>query len=1316
MHGTSPGEATVPVSTFGGLVTLAPGEAVPEGASPRTWNTDYLVGQAKTREGLTNIYNQSTASIGPNNGAMASSSTWSSPNSLLSSGGFASFSPASSANSADVTEYGFAISEADSITGIEVTLPGYTNAQATLLVELVSGGIVLASKTVALPSTPTPLTLGSLTDLWGTSFPASKLNAITFGVRVSLQVSGGFTGATGYVQNVQVTVGVNTGQQTMQPFSTFTDQNGLRYNLVLDQGGNLWVESLDSAPGILALSRTGIAPGSLAVMIQGEGVEYIAFVKPGTGGGSDMPIQWTPTSQNRITQVGPGAAPIFTPSAASSTSYPIASITQIAGHSNGFSYYLQSQGPGNTAAGNVATIYYADATVAPGPDAPLVTAFNSGNPVYLFVSFVGGGGGIGNVNFGPLVVLVTSIGKAHPPGQPHDYYYFTFSVSTIEYNFTDESSSANVANYQITLASLTTTVPVPNLQVNDQMVVTGVSPTAWNATWTVSQTPNASEMVITGSVVSGGVATFNYSVTNGTANPAAGETVLITNTLNAGGALNGTATIASVSGGSTGTFTIATSAPDASFEAENGLADTAGTIFDFDPGAALLGTSTNPIFGNAGAGGDVVFNSSGVFIDPGTYQGTQFFILPDGSYTFPAPPVVFTVPENTTQLVVTNLAIGPPNVAGRGIAITEAGQDGVPGENFFTLPDPVTFYNQGAKFTATSFFVNDNTSISATLYFTSAVLNRATAIDVYGYNLFNLIEIGDPTYISTYDTRNVYGQPLNKIQNLLNMSFDGGYLQSTAPIPLGWSQPTNGQLTVSPIFGNAYYISNNTGSTLAQAGLIQQGAYQDINGVAILNPNTGYSVRVTARCPSGITTSGGSLVYALVAGSTILGTFSVPLSSLTTSYQRFTGILLADPGLTTIPANAMLQIYAANLPNEADVEIDRGDVFPTDIPVLLTTEYWSYAGLPTMVDSVTGEVLYTSENQQPVQCSTVLYDTHYVMKGWTGTAPGSSLYSLQASASLEPADWDEPEVAQRSGGGCGPFAWAGGEQWLVAASRAGLFLFVGGQPGKIMQEVQQVWDVVNWNAAASIWVDINLKARRLMVGLPLPAPNFWLPDAPMNSAPTSPNVVLMLNFQGLDSGEELRASPQMHTTMFGKLAALDMRRKWSLWYGGVGSPYATTVQGVNGEQTRFGNGAGNSRVYFLDSTQNATDDGTAIDSCYTTSGLPLLGSRAEMPQLGPNRVQWEYLVMALLSGGLVNVRLLANRLFFPEPENYRNWTVPGGFTPGLEPLDDTEAGLNFIASRTFFEFRQNDGNPGWTLSNVVLRAKKAVWNAMMGRK
>ena len=132
MHGVAPGEATVPVTTVGGLVILAVPESLPEGASPRTYNTDFNVGNGKTRDGLTRVYNPSTGSVGPNKGALASSSTWNNADGLLGTSTFASFSPASAANQVDVTEFSFALSSSETIAGIEVVVTGYANALATL--------------------------------------------------------------------------------------------------------------------------------------------------------------------------------------------------------------------------------------------------------------------------------------------------------------------------------------------------------------------------------------------------------------------------------------------------------------------------------------------------------------------------------------------------------------------------------------------------------------------------------------------------------------------------------------------------------------------------------------------------------------------------------------------------------------------------------------------------------------------------------------------------------------------------------------------------------------------------------------------------------------------------------------------------------------------------------------------------------------------------------------------------------------------------------------------------------------------------------
>ena len=480
-------------------------------------------------------------------------------------------------------------------------------------------------------------------------------------------------------------------------------------------------------------------------------------------------------------------------------------------------------------------------------------------------------------------------------------------------------------------------------------------------------------------------------------------------------------------------------------------------MFDFDPGAGLVGTSTNPIYGT-GTGGDVVFNATGLFIDPGTYQGTAGFITRNGLWTFPAPPVVFTVPDNTTGIQVAGVLTGPADVVGRYISITEAGQLGVPGGNFFVLPTPVQFYSENVKYTATATVINDNSSTSLSLFLTGAILDEAEAIDVYGYNLFNCIEIGNPGWTISYGGRQWYGQCLNKVQNFVNLSFDGGPSSGQPP---GWTAPDAfGQVVPSPKFGNSYYIANNgltmaiidtqaaggvgtytyasskapglgdpvtvTGTTngsgafnvtnatitgvntsastftialagsytiqtetgtamvtgtLPVAGLIQQTAYQDAYQETIIEPNTAYSVQVTASNPSGIQV--GSLVIALVSSGVTLGSYTIPFSSLTTSLQIFSGTLLAA-GLVTVPTAAMLQVSAIGLGAGADVLIDRIDPYPTEIPVLTTTVFGSYAGLPEQVDAVTGPVVFSSENQQPVNGAMVLYDTFYGLKAWAG--------------------------------------------------------------------------------------------------------------------------------------------------------------------------------------------------------------------------------------------------------------------------------------------------------------------------------------------
>src|SRR5208282_6709656 len=142
----------------------------------------------------------------------------------------------------------------------------------------------------------------------------------------------------------------------------------------------------------------------------------------------------------------------------------------------------------------------------------------------------------------------------------------------------------------------------------------------------------------------------------------------------------------------------------------------------------------------------------------------------------PSPAFTFDISGNSTFVSITHLPIGPPNVIARGIAFTEAGQNGIPGANFYYIPNPVTETVNGVTTTlANSTIVNDNVTNNINLVFTDAVLLDSVEIDIEGNDLFNLIELGSAAWVVPYASRNFYGLSLNKVTNFENLSFDGGY-------------------------------------------------------------------------------------------------------------------------------------------------------------------------------------------------------------------------------------------------------------------------------------------------------------------------------------------------------------------------------------------------------------------------------------------------------------------------------------------------------------------------------------------------------------
>lgn len=1206
------GKTVVTLDTLGGLVAYADPDSIPAGASPRCHDVDFTIGGFQSRLGTLNRYSfQGLSTTHP--GTLGVGTGWTNPQNAVSPTLFATHI-GGGAGPIDITQFTFAVPY--SVTGIKVTFNGLCGTPtATFTAQLIQGGVVIGASKTAVSGA---IVFGGPTDRWGAN---PNVNATTFGVRIT--ATGSDRLATYSLNSVSITLYLTQSSSNFNYLKSFAQSNGSLSTLALDASGELWVEDVINAANVLSPLLSGIPSGSFAKSTTANDREYMAFSNLLTG--SDVPRQYNGQWIDRITQVGPGAPPIFTPQTFTGDTYAISSITQPTQNVDAFAYFLQSVGPGVTTAGNVVTVYYQDSTVG-SEDADLRAAWNSGFGVNLYLSFVG----TGIPSQGPYVQQVTSLGLAQPPGQPRKFYYFTYVLPTIAAQYYQGSGHPTyTVTYQRSLATLSTSVPVPGLIPGNQITVSASTVASFNSTWTITQNLNSGSVGITQTQVTSGVATYSYALQSGIA-PSAGQLVTITGTTNANGALNGAnLVIATASGGSTGTFTVNVSAPNAIAAAEGGLGVTAGTQFAFDPGAALIGTTTNPIYGNA-TGGTLIFGGTSQYISSGIRQGVVFFGTRNSAETQPSIPIIFTIPSNTATLIASQIPIGPPNTIYRQIAITEAGQLGQPGANFYTIDDPVTYTVNGVSYVSTSFRINDNTTTSIPLTFRDADLLSARPIDQQGGNLFNEIEIGCPAWIAQYAGRMVYGLTQQKLQNLVNLSFDGGFNPSASPQPLGWTiAGTGGALIASPTFGNSYYIANTTGSTQATLGLITQSAFRDYYGVAILMPNTAYSVRVTTRIPSGLTT--GNLVISLTNLTQVVGTFTIPFASLTSTYKTVSGALMV--ATATIPATLLLNVQATAIANGADVEIERMEVFPTLTPVNTTRLLASYAFNPEGVDGATGAIETNSENTQSCYGGVVMYDLLYLLKE-------RSMYYTQDSSGDEPDNWGIHEVSNKAGA-CGVNAYDSGEEWIVMANRNGVYIFTGGEPQKISQEIQPVWDAINWAAGQSIWVRNDVQERKIYIGVPLPTPNFWLPSAVANVAPTFPNVILMCSYDGQSSGSSLVDAGPVVATFYGDLLAEDLKRKWTIWQ--IPSPYADFITQHDGNNLKFliGNGLSNSRIYSLDATN---DDGVMIPWRYVTYGFGNYSDVKKAPALGSGLKRWSLWRSRMVGAGTAIVKMFQERL------------------------------------------------------------------------
>jgi hypothetical protein len=1212
----------------------------------------------------------------------------------------------------------FSIPPTQQVLGFELEVSGHqtsSDPSVVLTASVISpaGTEVL---TFQLPNSDGTVVLGTPTGDFGlVPFPTgATFNNPNFTFGVVAQSPNGVNATFDiYALKVKVYVTPNPAP-SFNYLKTFAETGGEVLNLALGSDGSIYQEDAINNPGVLVVVYAQIQPNSFAQSATVDDREFIAISN--LQNGTDIPYTYTPPNFARLSQVGPGAPPSCTPTSAGSAVVSISQQPAFSMPTSGF--LLQSDSPsdhGNfgtpATPGNVFTIILPNSVLLPtytlaGQTLPV---FEVGGNIVVAGAPTINGNVLNNDPAGllaPKYYTITSIGQPIPGQSYYDALTFTVNYTTF-YGPSGVHAPAGIT-IQSTIALMTTAVQVPNLEVGNSFQLTGTGgapPAGYDSAWQVLSTPNASQLLITSTQLVNNVATYGFVIETGVA-PVVGQAVTVTLTFNGNGIFNVTNAI--ISAATAGTFSVSLPGANINSAAENGSGIVFGTLFTFDA-FEIIGNKT---------GGSIT--TTGV-IASGQRMICYSFLTDTGYVTKPSPVLTFDVTAGASAIAVSRLLTGPPNVIARIIHLTPAN-----GGQFYNIEEPVTVVSNGVSTTYTATVVNDNTSTSVTLSFTDGVLTAGQEIDIQGYNLFENFELGSCVALVPYAQRLFAIGEQNKIFNLLNYSFDGGIEVvgsaggSTSTYPAGWTvDPTNGaggSVIVSPIFGSAYAINNGSGSTKALYGMITQNAFQDEDQVAIIQPSTTYSVRVTCSVPTGVVPGNGNLVIDLFSKKVgqALGTFTLPLDSIGTAMAIFTGTLLVNT-LAPVPNDLVIRIYASAILNGTLVVVDRIEPFPTEAPNLNGQIIGSYQNEFEQFDRETGVIECNQENQQAVVIAFTQRGVLYPVK--TG-----SMLSITDNPSTEPSGWNIPRVVSVTCGATGPYAVTtgideanSGEEWALIGGQAGLFIFQGQQPIKLSEEIQSLWNQINWKYGFTMWVKNDIKNRRILTGVPLSALNSegqsptWLPAGVLQNGtnPTTPNAVIEMNYKQLNTAGAVEDSVQIHRSYSGKLIASDIVRKWSIWT--IVSPCAAFLQRADTTAPTFlGNSQATGKIYELvDGLMQ--DDGQPIDQRYFTAGFVPTETGQGM-QLGVTRYTYDYMLVLVKGAGTLEITAYPNTLDTP----YADRLLPD-FSLPASTNGDVELPVNEVGSRMFLGFTNgNQVGSGFTLSRVIVVCSKDPWSPVRG--
>ncbi len=792
---------------------------------------------------------------------------------------------------------------------------------------------------------------------------------------------------------------------------------------------------------------------------------------------------------------------------------------------------------------------------------------------------------------------------------------------------------------------------------------------AVSAAATIAASPTGAVEDATGSI-----ATITTTAAHGFS---IGDLVVISGVTNA--AFNGTFLIASVP--LTTTFTVTNTAPAPNATSGSGTAQTVGAFENTLQTTAWYATTAahNLKVGwtvNIGSVTNAAFN--GIFViteipstrtfrvsngvpaasassgsGTATPQGTVtvgvhrvavWFQTRTGSYTRLCPDVVFRA-AGSKLLQLSNLPIGPANVIARLVAFTTAG-----GTKRFHMPDRMV--------------VNDNTTTTLTVDFSDVGLASGTNVDY----LLSQEVLPNCAGFADYSYRLIAWAWENRMQDWLNLSFDGGFSGGRA---LGWIADANNaggsaESTDTP-FGQAYKITGD-GAT-ATRGAIKQGALVDaFFALPLIQTGLSYTVRARVKRSAGLL-AGRLNIDIFGTTGTAIDTVGMQVTAgvATTSYVEFQAEL--TPAQSTLSTDLVLRVFADQTPTNNEFFLVKDiRILPTAQLNDLSTVRISKANNPEAFDGATGLLAVAPNNGQALRTAFRLREFLYLVKE-------RSLFVTQDDGINEPFKWTVEEVDAKVGTPS-VHGVAVGEGFAVIAARSGLYFFNGGTPEKLTQEIQPLWDSINWAQGHKIWVQLNVEKKQVKVGVPI-------------GAATQPNLVLTLDYtEGW--GEPFALGEE-------GLAAVPRARKWTKWNLSANS-VGIVERSTGSAQEFLGNNAANGKVYTV-TPGTFNDDGAAITSYYRTAFLTKTG-----PTL---KNLFGYLT--LYGGGVGNLALSA---YYPGDTVVK--ALPNLVLANPAPKD-LQVTLNLLAERVSFKFGTNVADKWFQIAKFVPWAKPDPWAPVWGK-